>query len=158
MWWEYHKILVFSRIMTLDDHKINLGVWLGENPLCLDSAEFKNQYRCILPSYQAYNLDNRVEDLALFVFTCFECLLKCLFKNMLVYIYGENYFLSLTYPFSMCLCFCLVFFLRWSPIFWCEQMWRLWVIVMLAGDCGVVNLPDPLLLIIKSFFLCTFIW
>jgi len=24
-------------------------VWLGDNPLCLDFAEFRNQHRCILP-------------------------------------------------------------------------------------------------------------
>jgi len=24
-------------------------VWLGDNSLCLDSAEFRNQHRCILP-------------------------------------------------------------------------------------------------------------
>jgi len=35
--------------MTLDNKGINLGVWLGDNPLCLDSAEFRNQHRRILP-------------------------------------------------------------------------------------------------------------
>jgi len=34
--------------MALDDHEINLGVWLGDNPLCLDSAEFRNQHMCTL--------------------------------------------------------------------------------------------------------------
>jgi len=35
--------------MALHDHGINLGVWLGDNPLCLDSAEFRNHHMCILP-------------------------------------------------------------------------------------------------------------
>jgi len=35
--------------MALDDDGINSRVWLGDNPLCLDSIEFTNQHKCILP-------------------------------------------------------------------------------------------------------------
>jgi len=34
--------------MALDNQGINPGVWLGDNPLHLDSVEFRNQHRCIL--------------------------------------------------------------------------------------------------------------
>jgi len=35
--------------MALYDHEINPRAWLGDNPLCLDSVKFRNQYRCIFP-------------------------------------------------------------------------------------------------------------
>jgi len=37
------------RYLSLRQNGINLGRWLGDNPLRLDYTEFRNQHRCILP-------------------------------------------------------------------------------------------------------------
>jgi len=118
--------------------------------------------------YQEYNPDNWVRrscicllshELGAYCFMwswpdlTFTCLITC-WKLF-----------SLTYPFSLYLFSSLAFsFLWWSPNPWCEQMWRLLVIVMLAGrlrcslaswilHCSLLSLSSCVLLFC-SFLSC----
>ena len=121
MWWKWQEVPVFGRIMALDNHGINLGVWLGDNPLCLDSAEFRNQHRCILPLefyIKEYNLNNWVRrscicllshGLAAYWFNIYLLMLKIIF--------------ALTYLSVWCLILFGFSFLQWSPNYWCEHIW-----------------------------------
>ena len=107
-------------------------MWLGDNPLCLDFVEFRNQHRCILPLefyIKRIIWITEFEGFAFFAFTYLVCLLKCLFKKSACIHIWWKLFLSLAYPFSLCLCSVYFFFLQWSPNPWCEQMWKFLVIV-----------------------------
>jgi len=69
--------------MTLDDHGINPGVWLGDNPLCLDSAEFRNQNTSFRILYQEYNPIIESEGLA-FVYYHMVCVPTALYVYNLI--------------------------------------------------------------------------
>jgi len=44
-------------------------------------------------------------------------------------LYDKTFF-TLTYPFCFVVCiFCGFLILRWSSIYWCEQMWELLVVI-----------------------------
>jgi len=68
-------------------------MWLGDNPLCLDSIEFRNQHRRILPLEFYIKIIIRIiesEGLAFVCYHMFECLLFHLF--MICF----NYLLAIT--------------------------------------------------------------
>jgi len=70
---------------------------------------------------------------------------------MLVYIYDEKLFVSLAYPFLLCLFLVWFTFLWWSPHLWCEQIWKFLLITMVMKNM-LSLLKNISFLIVIPFF------
>jgi len=84
---------------------------LGDNPLCLDSAEFRNHHMCILPlEFYIKSIIWIIESYSPIVcHHMLECLLCCLFENYLILLaewcVKKLFYSSLPFLFDVCFLF-----------------------------------------------------
>ena len=126
-------------------------MWLGDNPLHLNSAEFRNQYKRILPLESHIKCMIRISscsnciwlfshDLSVFLLNVNDlpCLALYMLYNLLTNIF------TLAYPFIFALCLS-VSLLQWSPCWWehMGSMWKVDLTVTVVRSRG----PRPLWLL-----------
>jgi len=100
--------------MALDNHGINHGVWLGDNPLCLNYVEFRNQHMCILPLELYIKSIIWIIELEGLAFVCY----RIVWVPTVLHVYDlfqlsacnnmSKISFTIVYPFCLCLFSCVV--------------------------------------------------
>jgi len=139
-------------------------VWLGDNSLRLDFAEFRNQHKCILPLEFYIKSMIRIWRLRVLL-VCYhmiKCLLCCMFiicfKYLLAMTCWKLFYTSLPFIFVFVLFFGFSFCddHQILGVSRCGDSWWSWC---WRGGCGVVRLPRSFIAHCWAYFLvyCYFV-